>query len=214
MDGLPDASVLKVPLSMIRQSATGRRLELTGILERWIRRSYTSPMERARVGLAGTLRDEGQAIGAVADLLTLARSADLIDTWYVFIDQLEELWRPNVFPATRRARFLTDVRFLVDKALEGAPIAALLAWNTETNLGNDDKLRDDYRALWQRLGAPVDIPGLKSDDLWPFANAYLASELERADPATRAVQIRFHEVLQLRTSEVLQLLRDDSENST
>jgi hypothetical protein len=147
---------------------------------RWLRREYTTPAQRSKLGLAGVLQSEGEAIRAVADLMRLARVAGFLRAWFLLIDQLEELWRPNVVTATRRARFLTDLRHLIDECQEGAPVAVLLAWNTtvehEALLAApavQDRMQQDYRALWQRLGAPLDLPTLRGEDVWPFARTYL-----------------------------------------
>ena len=142
-----------------------------------MRRETTTAAQRAKLGLYGVLEGEGQAIRAIGDLLRLARAANIVRVWFVMIDQLEELWREGVITPSRRARFLTDVRLLVDQALEGAPIAVLLAWNTTTNAPQSDDtsehMQRDYLALWQRLGDPVDLPLLRKSDICPFAEAYL-----------------------------------------
>ncbi len=151
-------------------------------LSRWLRREYTTPTQRAKLGLSGVLQSEGEAISAIADLIRLANAAGLLHAWFVFIDQLEELWRPNVITPTRRARFLTDLRHLVDESLAGAPIALLLAWNTTVDADVlsgpaevRSRLETDYRALLQRLGEPVDLPMLRPQDIWPFAKGYLGA---------------------------------------
>ena len=177
-DILPEGSgsPLRAPLQALQQSSNDDPKKLLW-LSRWMRREYTTPTQRAKLGLSGVLESEGQAIRAIADLLRLARAANIVRVWFVMIDQLEELWREGVITPSRRARFLTDVRLLVDQALEGAPIAVLLAWNTTTNAPQSDDtsehMQRDYLALWQRLGDPVDLPLLRKSDIWPFAEAYL-----------------------------------------
>jgi hypothetical protein len=157
-------------------------------LSRWLRREYTTPAQRSKLGLSGVLQSEGEAVRAVADLMRLGHAAGVLRAWFILIDQLEELWRPNVITPTRRARFLTDLRHLVDEAFEGAPIALLLAWNTtvEEDLFSGppdvrDRMEHDYRALWQRLGDPVDLPALRQADVWPFALKYLHAANIRGD---------------------------------
>lgn len=147
---------------------------------RWLRREYTTPTQRMKLGLAGTIESEGQAVRAVADLLRVARFVGVLKVWFVMIDQLEELWREGVVTPSRRARLLTDLRFLIDQASEGAPVALLMAWNTTTAQGESGsdvsgQIQNDYHALWQRLGRPVDIPLLRRDDVWPFAAQYLSA---------------------------------------
>lgn len=175
-DVLAEGSPLRAPLQALQQSSNGDPKRVLW-LSRWMRREYTTPAQRAKLGLSGVLESEGQAIRAIGDLLRLARAADIVQVWFVMIDQLEELWRERVITPSRRARFLTDVRLLVDQALEGAPIAVLLAWNTTPNAPQSDDtsehMQRDYLALWQRLGDPVDLPLLRKSDIWPFAEAYL-----------------------------------------
>ncbi|MGB2987806.1 MAG: hypothetical protein WBE26_18210 [Phycisphaerae bacterium] len=173
---LGEGSPLRAPLQALQQSSNGDPKRVLW-LSRWMRREYTTPAQRTKLGLSGVLESEGQAIRAIGDLLRLARAANIVQVWFVMIDQLEELWREGVITPSRRARFLTDVRLLVDQALEGAPIAVLLAWNTTTNAPQSDDtsehMQRDYLAFWQRLGDPVDLPLLKQSDIWPFAEAYL-----------------------------------------
>lgn len=173
---LRPGSPVKVPFF----AAVNQEDAATTWLSRWLRREYTTPAQRSKLGVAGVLQSEGEAVRAVADLMRMARAAGMVRAWFVMIDQLEELWRPNVITPTRRARFLTDLRHLVDQAHEGAPIPVLLAWNTtvetERTAGPPDvreRMEKDYRALWQRLGEPVDLPALRSEDVWPFAERYL-----------------------------------------
>lgn len=177
-------------------------------LSRWLRREYTTPAQRAKLGVSAMLDSEGQAIRAVADLMRLARGANLLTVWFVLIDQLEELWRPGVITASRRARLLTDLRLLVDLAFEGAPIAILLAWNThiDTTSQVGERLEHDYRALWQRLETQVDLPALRPDDVWPFAQAYL--RVMGVHETASAPQKRLFELLAASAPQVEQRCRE------
>lgn len=190
---LTSGGPLAGPLSQLVRAPDGAFEALVPILERWSTRAYTTPGQRAKLGIAGTLEAEGQAIHVIADLMRLARHFEFQRVWYVLFDQLEDLWRPQVVTPGRRARFLTDLRILVDQALEGAPIALLLAWNTKVTAEPDaaSQLQRDYRALWQRLGEPVDLPGLRQADLVPFALAYVdAPENHVASPDESATRAR------------------------
>jgi hypothetical protein len=174
-----------------------------------MRRENTTPGQRAKIGLSGVLESEGQAIRAIADLLRLAHAVGIIQVWFVMIDQLEELWREGVITPSRRARFLTDVRLLVDQAFEGAPIAVLLAWNTYASIANPSdvgtQIESDYHALWQRLGRPVDLPMLKEADIWPFAQEYLADEgIIASAPGGRKT---LYELLERQRDSVLRVLK-------
>ncbi len=176
LNTLRDGSPIAIPFKILLK----KDIENDAVIwmSRWLRREYTTPAQRAKLGIAGVLQSEGEAVRAVADLLRLSRAAKVLQVWFVMIDQLEELWRPGVITSSRRARFLTDLRHLVDQALEGAPIALLLAWNTtvtESAFASDvsHQMKRDYRALWQRLGNTVNLPPLSETDVWPFAKKYL-----------------------------------------
>lgn len=213
---LPDGSgsPLRNPLRILQQSSDGDPRKVLW-LSRWMRREYTTPTQRAKLGLSGVLESEGQAIRAIGDLLRLARRADIVHVWFVMIDQLEELWRPGVITPSRRARFLTDVRLLVDQALEGAPIAVLLAWNTYASpspWGNIDKqIQRDYLALWQRLGKPADLPLLSKSNIWPFAEAYLSHAGVAAD-AAEAKKSLYDSLYQQASSVLSSLQEEDDED--
>lgn len=205
---LDAGSALRVPLgALLRPDADP---DAVVWVSRWLRREYTTPLQRAKLGIAGILDTEGQAVRAVADLLRLARAAGLIRVWFVMIDQLEELWREGVVTPSRRARFLTDLRMLIDMAHEGAPIAVLLAWNTTTadstiiaNVGQ--QIQKDYLALWQRLGPPVDMRPLRADDVWPFAEEYLKEK--GVTEAAGQPRARLHGLLKAETPRVIAALR-------
>jgi len=182
---LRSGSPVKVPFFAAVESEDAEAIVW---LSRWLRREYTTPSQRSKLGLSGVLQSEGEAVRAVADLMRLSHAGRLVRAWFILLDQLEELWRPNVITPTRRARFLTDLRHLVDQSLEGAPIAVLLAWNTtveETLFSSPpavrERMENDYRALWQRLGDPIDLPALRQEDVWPFAAKYLNEAGVRSD---------------------------------
>ena len=170
LEHLGDESLLRNAILKVLEEQNPARARLaTRTVGRWLQRVQTTPAERNRVGLAQPLGPEGQSIRALVDLQRLGFGLGVSSVLYLLIDQLEEIWRAGVLTDVRRARFLTDLRLLIDFALEGAPIAVLLAWNTEASTN----LQGDYKALWTRLGQPVQLPGLPAAHLWPFAQCYL-----------------------------------------
>jgi len=175
LDKLPDLDlqVLSRPIERILTAQGETRIDLAKTLGKWLVGAHTTPSQLSRLDLAGPIQGEGEPIVAIADLMKISHAANWVRTWYILIDQLEELWRPGVVGPASRAKFLTDVRDLVDLGLQGAPIATVLAWNTEVSLDAGAELKESYRALWQRLGEPTSIPGLSSGDVLPFARAYL-----------------------------------------
>lgn len=213
-DVLAEGSPLLAPMDVLKSASQPKDRVLW--LSRWMRREYTTPGQRAKIGLSGVLESEGQAIRAIADLLRLAHAAGIIQVWFVMIDQLEELWREGVITPSRRARFLTDVRLLVDQALEGAPIAVLLAWNTYASLERSSnigtQIQNDYHALWQRLGEPADLPMLKQGDIWPFAEEYLGDKGITA--SARDDRMKLYKLLKRQRESVLQILQEDENDTT
>lgn len=218
---LGSASPLKAPFAAIARADAYSDPDFRAWLSRYLRREYTTPSQRSKLGLAGVLTQEGEAIRAIADLLRMARSAQILDVWYVFIDQLEDLWGPAI-SSTRRARFLVDLRTLVDEAMEGCPIALLLTWNTKAIEGSrgfrgtvDRQLQRDYNALWERLatgGEPVRLFELRDEDLWPFAMAYLIdSGVSEDGPSSRA---QLFEQLKRSHAEVLKNLEPQASSGS
>lgn len=175
----PGSSVAKI----FRQvSDDPQRLRLEWVL-RYFSRAYLTESQVNKLGVSSRMRGEGESLEALGDLARLAVSLGLIPgPWFIFLDQLEDLFRPGAVGAARKVRFLTDLRTLVDLALSGAPIAILVAWNTEIEAANtEQQLMDEYRALWSRLSEPVDLPKLRLNQLQEFAEAYLDHAL-KTDP--------------------------------
>lgn len=216
LERLTTSLIARPLLRVVDEVDESRESDLRAWLARWLLRGHTTPVQRNKLGLTKPLEGEGQAIQAVADLLRVARATGGVQTWFVLFDQLEDLWRAGVISAGRRARFLTDLRFLIDLGLEGAPIAVLLAWNTEvdhTRLSGEgeDRLEREYQALWRRLGDPVDLPGLQAEDIWPFAKEYLkhGSRAPGQQDVMKALRAQFREGLEEKTKGIVAALRQD-----
>jgi len=111
-------------------------------------------------------------------LIRIARQSGVIQTVYIFIDQLEELFGES-FSELRRARFLTDLRAMIDEILEyKSPIGLLLAWSpqfaTKKIMNVENQLAMAYGALYSRLQHNiVRIPLLRDNDLIPFAQTFI-----------------------------------------
>lgn len=208
---LSPGSPLEVPL---RTAVEVRQPEHLVWLSRWIRREHLTSSQMTKLGVSGVLPPEGQAIRVVADLLRVARWGRLLQVWFLFIDQWEELWRIGVLTPSQRAKILTDLRLLIDQSLEGAPIALLLAWNTTVETGAlladpAQKLQEDYRAVWERLGEPVTLPLLPENQVWPFAKAYLKSA-DVTDSAASPERRLFYQRLEQGLPLILERLRSIS----
>lgn len=203
-----------------RHGNTQALIERKGLVAAYILRKRLTPGQLDRINANSPLHGEGDTIRFLAQLLTLSRRLGLIRTWYFLLDQLEDLW--IVVSPGRRARFLTDLRTLIDQCLEGAPIALLLAWNTESadrerSTGADDvdqRIREEYRALWRRMEQKVNLGPLGREDIWPFASAYLDAAERAAAVASGSAQPKrtaFRERLRDRTQAIEAALgRDES----
>lgn len=207
LEALSEKSLVARPLlQILAEKDRAREADLRAWLSRWLLRGHTTPTQRNKLGLAKPLEGEGQAIRAVADLMRVARVARQVQAWFVLVDQLEDLWRIGVIGAGRRARFLTDLRSFVDLGLEGAPVAILLAWNTEV-AATGDKIETEYQALWRRLGDPLELPGLEEADVWPFAEEYLKHARRREGEI--ALRKSFKERLRPNAGDIVAALRKD-----
>ena len=181
LQNIPPSSPIHKPLMRIaaaRNATDASRLTL--LLSSWLARRNLTPGQLESLGLGGKLEGEGQAVRAFAHVCRFAKSAMDFRVWFLFVDQMEDLWRRDVTTALRRTRFLTDLRTLIDEALEGCPVAITLAWNTEVLIGGsrvaediEERLRRDYLALFSRISNVVHISTLPRKDLLPFAKAYI-----------------------------------------
>jgi hypothetical protein len=191
LEVLPPSSPIHKPLTRIAAArTTNEASRLTALLSSWLARRNLTTGQLESLGLGGKLEGEGQAVRAFAHVCRFAQKAMGFRVWFLFIDQMEDLWRRDVTTALRRTRFLTDLRTLIDEALEGCPVAVTLAWNTEvliagSRIGEDveERLQRDYLAMFSRISNVVHISTLPREHLLPFASAYVehASAMFRAD---------------------------------
>jgi hypothetical protein len=193
-EDLPPSSPIHKPLTRIaaaRNASEASRLTL--LLSSWLARRNLTSGQLESLGLGGKLEGEGQAVRAFAHVCRFAMKAMGFRVWFLFIDQMEDLWRRDVTTALRRTRFLTDLRTLIDEALEGCPVAVTLAWNTEVLIGGsrmpedvEERLQRDYLAMFSRISNVVHISTLPREHLLPFANAYIeyANSMFLADKGT------------------------------
>lgn len=167
--------------------------ELAMYVSRWLQRSPLTSSQATRVGLHRRIDWEGELVKIIGDLFRLAEKSGVVKTFYLFVDQLEDLFRPT-FSELRRSRILTDLRGLVDEIDAGMPVGLLLAWTPEFNaapisLGNevDAQFRSKYEALYSRMRRRrVDLPLLKREDAFPFAEEWInALRNEAAFDASR-----------------------------
>jgi hypothetical protein len=175
------SSPLHAPLSKLRNAQEQDVDELIDLFDSWLQRSKLSPTKLARLGVHDHLETEGQWVRAQAHVCKLAAQVSGFQVWIVLLDQLEDLWRRDVTTPLRRARFLSDLRTLIDEAYEGAPIAVAMAWNTaaagDTKAPPDveRQLRKDYQALFTRIHGDrvISFPRLPREHALPFARAYV-----------------------------------------
>jgi hypothetical protein len=139
------------------------------LISRWLQRTPLTPVQGQRMGLARRIDWEGELIPIAAELFSLARHCGVLSTFFFFIDQIEELFRPN-FSELRRARLLTDLRGLVDEIDAGAPVGLLLAWTPDV----EQQFQLKYDALFGRMKRRrVDLPQLPFEHALGFAKSWV-----------------------------------------
>lgn len=181
---LPSSSPLRLPFRRIIDAKGQRRKQLSDLCLKWICRVPLSRGDYSSLDVSGKIDAEGQSVRAIAHFFRTLREAGVLDTWLIMIDQIEDLFRREATTPMKRARFLTDLRTLIDEALEGAPLPLILAWNTAiSGVDVSEQLRQQYVALFSRLAEIVDLPALPREYALPFANAYL--EAARAEYAVQ-----------------------------
>ncbi len=149
------------------------RLVLVRHLTTWMRRGNLTEPQSRKLGLGHKLDWEGELIPIVGEILSLARATGLLGTFFLFIDQLEDLFSKGLTPV-RRSRVLTDLRALIDVVDGGAPMGLLISWAPSF----DAEIRTQYPAVYTRLARyRVDLPLLELR----YARGF-AEELPRVPP--------------------------------
>ena len=192
LKALPRTSPLRAPLKKILLAS--KRGEVEQLFSSWLMRRDLTRTALERIGAHGRLEGEGEAVRAYAHMFRLAHKALDFRVWIMLLDQIEDLWNNKEVTPLKRARFLTDLRTLVDEGLEGAPIVPVLAWNTEVSVAGrvsaidvEEKVASEYRALSARLPKPVDLPMLLiNQHAYSFAASYIdAVGSARSDSKTQ-----------------------------
>ncbi|MDP2341637.1 MAG: hypothetical protein Q8O67_11825 [Deltaproteobacteria bacterium] len=212
-----DASYVRNPLTRITQANGAERARLIQKFSLWLLQREITRKEAEELGVRPKLPEEGAAVRALAHFCRAAHLAGVLRTWVVCLDQLEDLWRPNVTTELRRARFLTDLRSLVDEGFAGAPIALALAWNVEPDLNPETKLKQQYVALFSRIRKLAKLNGLNPKQLVPFAKEYVdearkrfAAEHPAQTPTAEYAAAKFMSVLERDRSNIeTRLLPED-----
>jgi hypothetical protein len=175
---LPSSSPIYRPLlGLASPKDRNSREERSELFSDWLGRIPLTKSDYRLLGVAGKIDSEGQLIRALAHYFKLLRKYDVVRVWIIMIDQIEDLYRKKEFTELRRARFLTDLRTLIDEGFEGAPLPLILAWNTSTDesLVISDQIREEYVALFSRLKKVVDIPALPRENARAFARQFVES---------------------------------------
>lgn len=179
LKALSRTSPLRAPLKKILLDSNQDEVEQ--LFSSWLMRRDLTRAALERIGARGRLEGEGEAVRAYAHVFRLAHTTLGFQVWIMLLDQIEDLWNNKEVTPLKRARFLTDLRTLVDEGLEGAPIVPVLAWNTEVSIAGkvsaidvEEKVASEYRALSARLPKPVDLPMLLiSEHAYNFAVSYI-----------------------------------------
>jgi hypothetical protein len=200
LKALPRTSPLRAPLKKILLASNQGEVEQ--LFSSWLMRRDLTRSALEQLGAHGRLEGEGEAVRAYSHVFRLARTALGFQVWIMLLDQIEDLWNNKEVTPLKRARFLTDLRTLVDEGLEGAPIVPVLAWNTEVSIAGkvsaidiEEKVASEYRALSARLPKPIDLPMLLiNKHAYNFAASYVeAVGSARSDSKTQMLAVLQHE---------------------
>lgn len=150
----------------------GRRM--AAAISKWLTRSPLGPAEAAEVGLQRRIDWEGALIPVVADLVTCAREVGRLNTYFLLLDQLEDLFT-GAFSELRRSRLLTDLRGLMDQIDQGMPMALVLTFGPEIQgQSTDAQIARSYAALASRIERKkVDLALFERQHAERFAQKYV-----------------------------------------
>lgn len=154
------------------------KLEMARDVSLWLRRGTLSAKRAEQIGLPRKIDWEGELIHIAASLIRLSYDWRVLDAYFFFVDQLEDLFGP-AFTDVRRSRLLTDLRSLIDEIDEGTPIGMVLSWSPEFritpySINVESELSRRYAALYDRIRRfRVDIPYLTQSDALPLAKEYI-----------------------------------------
>lgn len=170
--GLPSSGRMGRVLSHIASQPIDKRTALLANISTWIKRGRLSDAQARALGVRPRLDWEGELIPIIGELLTLAAAAGLLRTFFLFVDQLEDLFTKALTPV-RRSRVLTDLRGLIDVIEAGAPIGLFLSWAPSL----DSEIRTQYPAVYSRLSRRrVELPLLQLQHAGAFATTWMEGQ--------------------------------------
>ncbi len=159
-------------LEHIRNQPSGERMSLAQHLSTWIKRGAITDAQSRKLGLSRRLDMEGEFIPVVGEVLSLAKEAGILKTFFLFVDQLEDLFSKGL-TVVRRSCVLTDLRALIDVVEAGAPMGLLLSCAPNF----DNEVRTTYPALHTRLvRRRVDLPLLEQAFAEGFAKTWMQGQ--------------------------------------
>lgn len=172
-------SLVPSALGLIHQATGKERTYRAQIFTRWLQRDNLSASEARALGLYRKIDWEGELLRYLAELLRISRDAGVVKTCFIFIDQLEDLFRPT-FSELRRSRLLTDLRGLIDEIDAGTPIGLILSWTPDFSTTSssmhlvESQFKSKYEALFSRMERRrVNLPLLRETDGIPFATKWI-----------------------------------------
>jgi hypothetical protein len=162
-------------LEHIRRQPSSDRMNLAQHLSNWIKRGAITDAQSRKLGLARRLDVEGEFIPVVGEILSLAKEAQILNTFFLFIDQIEDLFSKGL-TVVRRSRVFTDLRALIDVIDAGAPMGLLLSLAPNF----DNEVRTTYPALHTRLARRrVDLPLLEQRFAEGFTKEWMLGQKEK-----------------------------------
>ncbi len=184
---IPSNSSLAKALRIAQKSDNEEtKIRIAETITRWLQRSSLSNAQMKETGLWRRVDWEGELVAYFAELIFIARTVEVVKGYYLFLDQLEDVFTSAVTDL-RRARFLADIRGLVDKIDQGQPMGFILSWTNDLNASLqqtfqlpdriDTRFHADYAALYTRMERKkITLPLLKEEDRFNFAQEWYATE--------------------------------------
>jgi hypothetical protein len=127
---------------------------LRDVCKKWLDGAVISQTEKKYLGVYSRINTASMAVRVYRELLSLARSLDVIEGVLLCLDEIETLFRGGL-RAARIQAFLQDLRYMYDEAVKGTDGYAILVLSASTDEGSVN-LRDFSYPVYQRLGFETD----------------------------------------------------------
>lgn len=163
-------TIVRPPQSRLRQLQQHLGYEDIRLFTKWFSGEKCTQTElRALGGVFSSIGTSSLAIKYFRDFVNLARRLDVFKGLITFLDEFELIFGAAV-TASKRARYLQDLRHFIDMVQEGV---LLIVTSSSAIL---KQFQSDYPALKNRLGDQELNPIQNAEEAMGYAQAYLSFE--------------------------------------